>query len=182
MGKGANLFENGYVHSGSSVVITRYLRTAWLWEKVRVQGGAYGGFCSLNQYSGMFNYLSYRDPNLQKTLDAYDGTPGFLRNLSLDKDEQTRSIIGAIGDMDGYQLPDAKGYTALVRKLTGITDEYRQQLRDQILGTTLKDFHQFADVLDYVTGNGQIIVLGSESRISSFAKESGLNMPITRVL
>ena len=47
-----------------SDVITNYLRTTWLWERVRVQGGAYGGFCVFNHRSGVFTYLSYRDPNL----------------------------------------------------------------------------------------------------------------------
>jgi Zn-dependent M16 (insulinase) family peptidase len=33
----------------------------------------------------MFSYLSYRDPNLMKTVDVYDGTPQFLRELELDQ-------------------------------------------------------------------------------------------------
>lgn len=61
------------------------------------------------------SYLSYRDPNLLPTLEAYDGAPDFLRTLELDKDGLTKAIIGTIGDIDSYQLPDAKGYTALSR-------------------------------------------------------------------
>lgn len=37
-----------YVH-GSSDVISSIVNTGYLWEKVRVQGGAYGGFSSLNR-------------------------------------------------------------------------------------------------------------------------------------
>lgn len=51
-----------------------------------------------------------------------------------------QAIIGTIGDVDSYQLPDAKGYSALSRHLLGVTDEERQIRRDQILGTTPKDF------------------------------------------
>jgi Zn-dependent M16 (insulinase) family peptidase len=51
-----------------------------------------------------------------------------------------QAIIGTIGDVDAYQLPDAKGYSALSRYLLGVTDEERQQRRDQILGASLKDF------------------------------------------
>lgn len=54
--------------------------------------------------------MSYRDPNLLKTLDVYDATANFLRELELDDDTLTKAIIGAIGDVDSYQLPDAKGY------------------------------------------------------------------------
>lgn len=41
--------------------------------RVRVVGGAYGGFCDFDTHSGMFTYSSYRDPNLLKTVDVYDG-------------------------------------------------------------------------------------------------------------
>ncbi len=49
VGKGANLYDLGYEYDGSAEVITGYLRLAYLWEKIRVQGGAYGGFCRLRR-------------------------------------------------------------------------------------------------------------------------------------
>ena len=70
VGKGADLYRLGYKPSGAASVISKYLRTTWLWEKVRVQGGAYGGFCLFDHRSGGFTYLSYRDPNLLATLDV----------------------------------------------------------------------------------------------------------------
>ena len=73
-------------------------------------------------------------------MDVYDGTTDFLRKLELDEDALTKAIIGTIGDIDSYQLPDAKGYTAFLRHILGVTDEERQQRREQILGTTVKDF------------------------------------------
>ena len=60
-------------------------------------------------------------------------TGAFLRGAELDRLTVERSIVGTIGDIDGYQLPDAKGYTSMVRELTGVTDEYRQGIREQIL-------------------------------------------------
>lgn len=59
--KGANLYEDGgYELHGSSYVINKYLGTSWLWDRVRVVGGAYGGFCTFDSLTGMFQYLSYR--------------------------------------------------------------------------------------------------------------------------
>ena len=54
--------------SGAAAVVSRYLRTSWLWDKVRVVGGAYGAMNSYNPTTGMFKYVSYRDPNLLSTL------------------------------------------------------------------------------------------------------------------
>jgi Zn-dependent M16 (insulinase) family peptidase len=87
-----------------------------LWT--RCVGGAYGGFSSFDQNSGVFTYLSYRDPNLLATLENYDNTAQFLQELELSDAELTKSIIGTIGGMDAYLLPDAKGYQSLMRHLT----------------------------------------------------------------
>jgi Zn-dependent M16 (insulinase) family peptidase len=100
VGKGANLYRLGLKPSGAAHVVIKYLRTTWLWDRVRVQGGAYGGFCALDHRSGNFTYLSYRDPNLVETLDIYDQTAGFLKRVELDRTELTRGIIGTIGDVD----------------------------------------------------------------------------------
>jgi Zn-dependent M16 (insulinase) family peptidase len=148
-------------------VIAKYLRTTWLWEKIRVQGGAYGGFCVFDQRSGGFTFLSYRDPNLVATLDVYDQASRFLREADLSEAELTRSIIGTIGEVDAYQLPDAKGYTSMLRYLAGDTDEIRQRTREEILATSAADFHTFADALDQVSDRGVVVVLGSQPAIEA---------------
>ena len=73
-------------------------------------------------------------------LDVYDGTAAFLKELQLDQDALSKAIIGTIGDVDSYKLPDAKGHTAFLRHLLKVSDEERQQRREQILSTSLKDF------------------------------------------
>ena len=167
VGKGANLYQLGYSFHGSLWVIANYLRATWLWEKVRVQGGAYGGSCAFDHRSGVFSYLSYRDPNLVGTLKNYDGTGAFLRGLELSQAELTKSITGAIGDIDTYLLPDAKGFTSLYRYLTNETDADRQLRREQVLGATLQDFRRFGEVLDGMTGSGAVVVMGSAPAIAA---------------
>jgi Zn-dependent M16 (insulinase) family peptidase len=168
VGRALNLFDNGYRLDGSALVITKYLRTAWLWEQIRVQGGAYGALCSFDPHCGALAFASYRDPNLASTLEAYGKTADFLRTLHLDEDELTRALIGAIGGIDTYLLPDAKGYTDLIRYLTGQTNEKRQKLRDELLSTTAEDFKAFAEFLSME--KAVTCVLGSPSEI----KKSGL--------
>jgi presequence protease len=182
VGKGADLYQLGYTYDGSIHVITNHLRTSYLWDKVRVQGGAYGAFSRFSQQSGVFTYLSYRDPNLLGTLDVYDKAPEYLRTMELGEDDLTKSIIGAIGVLDAYQLPDAKGETALARYLLGESDESRQVTRDQVLGTTAADFHAFADVLDAVRREGRVVVLGAGDALAAANAERGDFLKIQRVL
>jgi len=177
VGRGFNLFDNGYKMDGSALVITKYLRTAWLWEKIRVQGGAYGAVCAFDSHCGSFAFASYRDPNLANTLDVYGQTADFLKTLTLDEDELTRSLIGTIGAIDAYLLPDAKGYVDMIRYLTEMTDEKRQKRRDEVLATTAEDFNRFGEFLNM--DKAITAVLASPEAI----KESGIEFQSTlRVL
>jgi Zn-dependent M16 (insulinase) family peptidase len=182
VGKGANLFDLGYERDGSTEVITHYLRSTWLWERVRVQGGAYGGFAIFDAHSGAFGYVSYRDPNLVQTLDVYDQTADYLAQLDLSQDELVKGIIGAIGNIDPYQLPDARGYSAMARHLIGYTDEARQAYRTQLLGTTVEDFRAFADVLRRVVDAGEIVVLGSLAAAEAAEASRSIGFQIIKVL
>ena len=173
VGKGANLYALGYKYHGSIAVISNLLRSTWLWERVRVQGGAYGGFSMFSRQSGVFTFLSYRDPNLTDTLDIYDQSAQFLRNLDMSQSELTKTIIGVIGAIDAYQLPDAKGYSSLSRYLINYTDEDRQRVREEVLSTTVADIKAFADVLDAVKAHGEVVVLGAADGISAANEARG---------
>lgn len=182
VGKGANLYKLGYKFHGSALVISNFLHTTWLWERVRMQGGAYGGFCSFDRRSGVFNFLSYRDPNLLKTLENYDAAARYLREVELSEDELTKNIIGVIGDLDSYQLPDAKGYTSMVRHLVGDDEAERQRMREEVLNTTAKDFRAFAEVLEQVNQSGLVVVMGPASNIAAANEEKNGWLQVTKVL
>ncbi|KAL2349570.1 hypothetical protein Fmac_003570 [Flemingia macrophylla] len=170
VGKAANIYDTGYQLNGSAYVISKYISNTWLWDRVRVSGGAYGGFCDFDTHSGVFSFLSYRDPNLLKTLDVYDGTGDFLRELQIDDDTLTKAIIGTIGDVDAYQLPDAKGYSSMLRYILGITEEERQRRREEILSTSLKDFKHFMDAMEAIKDKGVVVAVASPEDIEAANK------------
>lgn len=182
VGKAGNLYQAGYRLHGSILAITSYLNSSWIWDKVRVQGGAYGGFMLFDQFSGILGYVSYRDPNLETTLQSYDQTAAYLRQLKLDEAELVKAIIGAVGELDAYQLPDAKGYTSLVRYLLGITDEYRQQIRNELLGTQPANFHALAGSLDVINRSGLVAVIGSAEAIQAANMEHPGWLEVHKVL
>ncbi|CAA7030775.1 unnamed protein product [Microthlaspi erraticum] len=167
VGKAGNIYSTGYELDGSAYVISKHISNTWLWDRVRVSGGAYGGFCDFDSHSGVFSFLSYRDPSLLKTLDIYDGTGDFLRGLDVDQETLTKAIIGTIGDVDSYQLPDAKGYSSLMRHLLGVTDEERQRKREEILTTSLRDFKDFAGAIDVVRDKGVAVAVASAEDIDA---------------
>ncbi len=182
VGKGANLYKSGYRFHGSALVIARYLRNAWLWDRIRVQGGAYGAFCHFDRLSGVLTFLSYRDPGIVETLAAFDQTAQFLRNWQFRDEELTKSIIGAIGDLDAHMLPDTKGYVSMLRYLASDTEKGRQQIRDEILDTKRDNFKAFAGVLEEVRESGIVKILGSKRAIEAAMADRPGWMELLRVL
>jgi Zn-dependent M16 (insulinase) family peptidase len=166
VGKACDLHKAGYRFHGSSLVAVKYLRTTWLWEQVRVLGGAYGGFCSYGRLSGLMSFGSYRDPNVTSTLAAFDGCGKFLETVGLDRGELLKAIIGTSGDLDPYQLPDSKGFTALSQHLAGVTTQTRQRIRDEVLATDERHFREFGTLLREAASSGLVCVLGGEEALT----------------
>ncbi|MEM9775319.1 MAG: peptidase M16, partial [Chloroflexota bacterium] len=175
---GTDVHAAGFTYHGSWRVAQNFLSTSYLWDRVRMRGGAYGAMSPYNPNSGLFSFVSYRDPNLTQTIDTYREAADWFRNLDLGQSEIDKAIIGVIGGMDGYQLADAKGSTALMRYLHNTTDEYRQRIRDEVMGTTLKDLQAFGDVLAEVSENGRIVVVGSTDALKAANEDAGYGMEI----
>ncbi len=179
MGKGVNLFDFGYRYHGSAMVCMKYLRTGRLWEQVRVVGGAYGAFCSLERSSGALIMASYRDPNTTRTLKAFDEAANWLAKETPSKEALEAAIVGAIGDLDAYLLPEAKGYSAFARSLSRDNDELRRQLRDEVLGTNAGHLKKLGEVMSEAMPKAAVAGLGG-SALEEMAGKEGWE--INRVL
>nr|WP_287411729.1 insulinase family protein [Pseudodesulfovibrio sp.] len=178
VGKGCNVVEHGFNFTGAAQVVNKLIRTGYLWEKVRVQGGAYGAFCLMDRMAGSMSFVSYRDPNVADTVAAFDAVAEYLDTFDVAGDELEKAVIGAIGEIDTYQLPDAKGFTALVRHLTDQDDAFLQTIREDALNATEADFRAFAEAMRINAKHGSICVLGD----SLAMENAGLDLDIRQVL
>ena len=114
-------------------VLARQLSNGYLYRHIRVQGGAYGGSCHYEPVSGLFAFLSYRDPHLAETIDIYRNAVDFVCNNPVPREELEKAVIGTIGALDRPLDPAGKGYTALIREFSGLTDPIRHRFREEVL-------------------------------------------------
>jgi len=184
VGKSGLLFDEGEQSSGSSQVVSKFLRTGYLWDQVRVMGGAYGGFCTFSPYSGFFSFLSYRDPNLSKTLDIYDAAGDAViaagEQMKNDPEILSQTIIGTVGEMDGSLSPDQKGFASLQRWLVNESPSSRQEFRNQILDTKPEDFAAFGERLKKIK-EPSIAVVSSQAAFKS-AEEDGKKFNLKTIM
>ncbi|WP_291634439.1 insulinase family protein [Clostridium sp.] len=162
--KGYNFIKQGYSYSGKMLVLKTIASLDYLWNRVRVQGGAYGAFANLAR-SGNVVFVSYRDPNVKETLNAYDGICDYIGNFEASKREMTKYIIGTISELDSPLTPSMKGERATAFYIRGITEAQRQVERDEVLSTNAEDIKSFKPLLDDVIKGNYFCVLGNETKL-----------------
>ena len=156
-------------YSGSMNVLKNVLGNEYLWNNVRVKGGAYGCMCGFAP-SGNGYFTSYRDPNLEKTMEIYEGVVDYLKNFDIDDRDMNKFIIGTISNLDRPMNPAAKGSRSLNLYMNRITEEMIRREREQILDAQQEDIRGLATVLEAVLAAGELCVIGSEEKIEE-AKE-----------
>ena len=165
VGKGANFIKMGYNYTGVMLVLETILRYEYFWKAIRVEGGAYGAFVNFYRNGNMF-FESYRDPNLTRTLDVFNGTADFIKNIDLNEREMRKYIIGTISKLDTPKTPAMKGSAAIESVIRDVTHEDRQLARDEILSTKVEDIQKLAEIIDACMKEDNICVFGNEKVVN----------------
>lgn len=160
-----NLLSDGKGYNGHFEVLKTYLSRDYLWNTVRQMGGAYGCFIQFSQISGNLAFVSYRDPQVRKTYEAYSGVPGAVASLDLPPKVLQQLVIGTYGNFDPHQSAAAKGATARNEYYSGITLEHKHQRLEEILSTTVQDMRDFAPAFTTMQNNSFRTIIGNRTKI-----------------
>ncbi len=159
-----NYRASGAAYSGAMQIYRQIMSYEYLWQNVRVKGGAYGCGASLAK-NGMGTMTSYRDPNLAKTLEIYAKTPQYLSSFEADEAEMTKYIIGTMSAVDTPLTPSMYGSVSMRSYISGITPLMRQKTRDEILGANAKDIQKLSKAVDAIIKQKAYCVIGAEQAI-----------------
>lgn len=159
-----NFRKAGYDYTGSLRILKTILNYDYLWMNLRVKGGAYGCMCGFKR-TGDAYLVSYRDPNLAKTLQTYEGCAEYLKNFTCSDRDMTKYIIGTISELDTPLNPSAKGNLSLNCYFSGMTESDFQKERDEILDAACKDIQALAPLVEAIVAQHNICVIGSAAGI-----------------
>ena len=159
-----NYREAGFDYTGAFRILKVLFNYEYLWTNIRVKGGAYGCMSGFRR-NGDSYLVSYRDPNLAKTLEVYRGAAEYLRNYQADEEEMTKYVIGTISDMDVPLTPAGKGSMSMTAYLCGVTQEMLQRERDQVLNASVEEIRALAEPIEAVVAQNNLCVIGSESAV-----------------
>ncbi|MFI3202045.1 MAG: insulinase family protein, partial [Eubacteriales bacterium] len=162
--RAGNFLQNGLEYTGALRVLRVIMGYEYLWNNVRVKGGAYGCMSSFSK-SGAAYFVSYRDPNLAKTIDTYEKAPGFLREFNADERTIMKFIIGAMSDLDAPLTPSTRGNLSLGNYLSHVTTEDMKREREEVLGITREEVERMADYVEAFLESNSLCVVGNEDTI-----------------
>ena len=162
--RAGNFIDGGAEYTGALQILKVILSYDYLWQNVRVKGGAYGCMSNFNRI-GEGYLISYRDPNLSKTMEIYEGVVDYLENFNVDDRDMNKFIIGMISNIDRPMNPAAKGSRSMNLYMNRVTEEMIREEREQILTAEQSDIRALAKVLKAMLDAGLVCVIGSEEKI-----------------
>lgn len=151
-------------YTGAFQVFAMALRYDYLWMQVRVLGGAYGCMSNFTRNGNVY-FVSYRDPNLEKTMDVYMNVPNYIDSFNPSTDDLTKYIIGAIGMLDTPLSPKDKGARSFLAYLQNVTYEDLKQERHEVLNVTLDDIKALKPLIEKALNDNALCVIGNENKI-----------------
>ena len=163
--RGGNFIDEGKEYHGALQILKVILSYDYLWQNIRVKGGAYGCMSNFNRLGDGY-FLSYRDPNLEKTNEVYEGVVGYLKNFSVSERDLTKYIIGTISNIDQPMTPASKGDRSLNLYMNHVSEEIIKKERSQILDATQEDIRALSDIVEAVLKNNYFCVIGNEEKIA----------------
>ena len=163
--QGGSLFKDTTAYNGSFEVLKTYLSRDYLWNTVRQMGGAYGCFIQFSHITGNLAIISYRDPQVRKTYEAYEKIPEIIGSLEIPEQMLEQLIIGTFGSFDPHQSAAAQGVTARNEFLGGIDTDFKLKRLSQIKQTTVKDLRAFAPYFQTLMENSCRTIIGNRAKI-----------------
>lgn len=167
--KGSDVGALG-AYAGEWQVLASALSFDYLWNEVRVKGGAYGvGFRRTPEGFGRF--YSFRDPAVDPTIERFDAAGSWLASFDPSEEEMEGYIVSTVASHDAPAKPRQVARRQDAQFFCEKPVGYRERLRAEKLATTPEKLRACSAVLDEVARRGSVCVFGGEEVVRASAEE-----------
>ncbi len=156
-------------YTGTLRVLKPILNLEYLWQRLRVKGGAYGCMSGFTR-SGNAYLVSYRDPNLRNTMKVYENLPAYLKHFDCPERELLKYIIGAVAELDTPKTLSMRLSAAVGQYFTGVSEEMIDRERKEVLECRVEDIRALEAYVRDLLKTGAAVTIGNEQAIRSEEK------------
>lgn len=155
----------GYTYRGEMRVLSNLLTFGYLWDEIRVRGGAYGCGCVISEAETL-RFYSYRDPSPVRSLDVYNSAADWLREFCDSDVNVNNYVISAVAAADPLRSPSSQGFAADSLKIQGKTEADRIRLHREALAADKESLLALAPLLRAAAEQGSVCVIGCREALA----------------
>lgn len=162
----------GHLDAPSLMVLARLIDSKFLHREVREKGGAYGAFGLSDREEGVFAMASYRDPQIARTFEAFEGAVRFALEAEIEEVDLKEAILEACRDVDPLLSPDTKGRTRFFGDIAGYTLDLKAKFKQRLLEVTREDLKRVAQA--HLEGkDAALAVIGGGDQVEEANSQMG---------
>ena len=168
-----------FPHHGSWLLASRMITYDFLWNEVRVKGGAYGVSFTMPRTS-LARFASFRDPRLDDTYRRFEQAGDWLEAADPSELEWEGYVVSTVAGMDA----PLKARDLIARQdtqfLSGIDPDLRAATRAQVVSARPEDVRALAPLVRAVARDGRRVVFGSREAIEASSLRWTVDTPAGR--
>jgi hypothetical protein len=151
------------------MLLQTHLTYGFLWNEVRLKGNAYNVGMELNAIDDIVTLNSGEDPHIAETLAVFRTVPQYIeQEMDLSSTALEQAIIATVGRMDTPIRGSARVTRAIMRRLCGVTPQYRAAVRARVLQVSKADVLRVnASVLAPALTDAHVCVIANDAMLAT---------------
>ena len=159
--------------TGAWAVAANALSYDYLWNEIRVKGGAYGcGFRAAGERQTAF--YTYRDPAIDPSIERVERAGTWLGSFEPDEAAFEGFIVSCVSGMDAPVKPYALTKRRNTTYLAGLDPHAREERRTQMLTATPAELHSLGADVTRIAAESPTCVFGGREVIAK--SNAGFNV------
>lgn len=159
--------------TGAWAVAANALSYDYLWNEIRVKGGAYGcGFRAAGERQTAF--YTYRDPAIDPSIERVERAGAWLGRFEPDEAAFEGFIVSCVSGMDAPVKPYALTKRRNTTYLAGLDPHAREERRAQMLAATLGELRSLGADVTRIAAESPTCVFGGRDVIAK--SNAGFNV------
>ncbi len=166
--RSGNFLTGDTRYTGALQVLRIIFSYEYLWQNIRVKGGAYGCMSNFRK-NGEGVLVSYRDPHILQTDEIYRNAAGFVENFTVSDRDMLKYIIGTIGAMDTPMPASNMTSYSFSAYMSRVSDEELRRDRRQVMEADQDAIRSLAPIVRKIVDAGHLVVIGNQDQIRRHA-------------